>query len=87
MQVRVDSEYCKGCHLCIIVCPRRVIEEGKELTERGYVPPIVSHPEKCANWKRNDRKKAVCEMCLLTCPDHALEWDERLVGQQGVDQE
>jgi NAD-dependent dihydropyrimidine dehydrogenase PreA subunit len=51
------------------------------------VPPIVSHPEKCANWKRNDRKKAVCEICLLTCPDHALEWDERIVGQQGVDQE
>jgi Pyruvate/2-oxoacid:ferredoxin oxidoreductase delta subunit len=38
---------------------------------------MVAHPEKCANWKRTDKRKAVCEMCILTCPDHALELDEK----------
>lgn len=77
MEVRVNPEYCKGCRLCVTVCPRKVIEEGTELGEKGYVPPMVAHPEKCANWKRTDKRKAVCEMCILTCPDHALELDEK----------
>ncbi|MDD1773306.1 MAG: ferredoxin family protein [Methanomassiliicoccales archaeon] len=77
MEVRVNPEYCKGCRLCVTVCPRKVIEEGTELSEKGYVPPMVAHPEKCANWKRTDKRKAVCEMCILTCPDHALELDEK----------
>lgn len=80
MRVRVNPDYCKGCQLCIISCPRKVLEEGSELSERGYVPPVVKRPERCANWRRTDKRKAVCEMCILTCPDHALEWDESAMG-------
>ncbi|MBM4237687.1 MAG: ferredoxin family protein [Euryarchaeota archaeon] len=82
MQVRVNPEYCKGCGLCVLVCPRGILKEGSELSEKGYVPPLVASPEKCANWKRRDKRKAVCEMCVLTCPDHAMDWDESKGGAE-----
>lgn len=76
MQVQVRKEFCKGCSLCVVVCPTRSFEEGKDISERGYFPPVVAHPEKCPNFKRKTKKNAVCEMCILTCPDQALRWDE-----------
>ncbi|MCU0861714.1 MAG: 4Fe-4S dicluster domain-containing protein [Methanomassiliicoccales archaeon] len=76
MQVRANHRYCKGCNLCVAVCPSRVFEEGKDISDRGYVPPRIAHPERCPNFKRRTRKNAVCEMCILTCPDQALTWNE-----------
>ncbi|MEM2944435.1 MAG: ferredoxin family protein [Methanomassiliicoccales archaeon] len=76
MRVQINADYCKGCGLCNIVCPRGVFRQSPQISERGYCLPFVAFPEKCANWKRRDRNKAVCEMCVLTCPDHALEWEE-----------
>jgi len=74
MQVRINPEYCKGCDLCTVVCPKGVFQEGKEISERGFCPPLVKEPDRCPNWKRNDPKKAVCELCILICPDHAIDW-------------
>jgi 2-oxoglutarate ferredoxin oxidoreductase subunit delta len=82
MQVKVNRRYCKGCNLCVRVCPNRVFDEGEELSERGYFPPAIVHPERCTNNKRKTRKNAVCEMCVLTCPDQALSWDEE-AGAEG----
>lgn len=76
MQVRINPEYCKGCNLCTLVCPRKVFREGVEVCERGFCLPLVKNPEKCPNWKRKDSNRAVCELCLLTCPDHAIDWVE-----------
>ncbi|MDD1756716.1 MAG: ferredoxin family protein [Methanomassiliicoccales archaeon] len=76
MQVKVNPRYCKGCNLCVKVCPNRAFDQGNELSERGYFPPVLARPEKCANFKRKTRKNAVCELCVLTCPDQALTWDE-----------
>jgi 2-oxoglutarate ferredoxin oxidoreductase subunit delta len=76
MRVRINTDYCKGCDLCTEVCPRKVFEKGEEPSERGYIPPMVAHPEKCPNFKRVDRREVVCEMCILTCPDQAIDWDE-----------
>jgi len=76
MQPEINGEYCKGCDLCIAVCPRKVYETGKEISERGYLIPIVAYPDRCPNFKRTDRDKAVCELCILTCPDQAIHWRE-----------
>jgi 2-oxoglutarate ferredoxin oxidoreductase subunit delta len=76
MRIEINREYCKGCDLCIIVCPRKVFEEGKEMGEWGVLIPIVAHPERCPNIDRRDKCKAVCELCILTCPDQAIQWRE-----------
>jgi 2-oxoglutarate ferredoxin oxidoreductase subunit delta len=77
VQVRANQAYCKGCNLCVLVCPRRVFEKGADIGPRGYVCPVIAHPEKCPNFNRREVKNAVCEMCILTCPDQALEWDAK----------
>ena len=72
----MNRRYCKGCDLCVRVCPNRVFEKGEEVGERGYIMPVVAHPERCPNLKRRTSRNAVCELCVLTCPDQALTWDE-----------
>ena len=59
MQVKNKPEYCKGCEICILVCPMKVFETGKELSDRGYYPPTIAHPLKCPNAKRRTKKNAV----------------------------
>jgi 2-oxoglutarate ferredoxin oxidoreductase subunit delta len=79
MQIRVNSEYCKGCNLCTVVCPRKVFEKGEIASERGYIQPKIVNPERCPNFSRKSKNKAVCEICLLTCPDQAITLSEKEV--------
>ncbi len=54
--VLVRREWCKGCGICIAMCPKKVLEaepDGKAL---------VARPEDCIK----------CEMCEIMCPDFAI---------------
>ncbi|TET90989.1 MAG: hypothetical protein E3J35_04450 [Methanomassiliicoccales archaeon] len=31
----ITKEYCKGCQICIEVCPKKVYSEGSEISEKG----------------------------------------------------
>ncbi len=75
MQVKITEEYCKGCNLCTLVCPRDVFQVSDERCDRGYCIPSIERPRDCVNWERKDPQKAVCERCILNCPDHAITWD------------
>ena len=79
MRVRVNSEYCKGCNLCTIVCPRKVFVKGETASDRGFIQPTIANPERCPNFNRKSKDKAVCEICLLTCPDQAITLNEKEV--------
>jgi 2-oxoglutarate ferredoxin oxidoreductase subunit delta len=61
--VVVDEERCKGCGLCITVCPKDVLSYSNELNTSGYNFVYVKRPEDCIG----------CGFCALTCPDVALE--------------
>jgi 2-oxoglutarate ferredoxin oxidoreductase subunit delta len=61
-EILIDDQYCKGCKLCIEVCPRKVLGKGNRRSRAGYSLPRVSVPENCA----------VCFLCEMTCPDLAL---------------
>ena len=56
LEVKVLSQYCKGCGLCVEFCPAGVLEQGVD----GRV--IVTHPERCT----------ACRWCELHCPDFAI---------------
>lgn len=54
---------CKGCSICIEVCPNHVLEISTNINKLGYYAPIVKYMDKC---------KATCTLCELICPDFAI---------------
>jgi len=76
MKPHINEDYCKGCHLCIFVCPMKVYEKGSRISKKGAILPEVSKPEKCPNYKKKVDEKLTCEMCVLTCPDQAINFLE-----------
>ncbi len=61
-EILIDDRYCKGCHLCIAVCPRQVMARGEKRSRAGYAMPQVTRLEECIS----------CMLCEMTCPDMAL---------------
>ncbi len=64
--ITVNSEWCKGCHICVEVCPRHVLAVDRETFLRGFHPVVVAKPEDCST----------CLQCELLCPDLAITVDE-----------
>ncbi len=60
--IAIEIGYCKGCGICIHVCPKKVLEASKEVNSRGYYVPAIVDPEACTN----------CRQCELFCPDFAI---------------
>jgi 2-oxoglutarate ferredoxin oxidoreductase subunit delta len=64
--ITVNSEWCKGCHICVEVCPRHVLAVDSDVFVRGFHPVVVAKPEDCST----------CLQCELLCPDLAITVDE-----------
>ncbi|MCX8173661.1 MAG: ferredoxin family protein [Thermoplasmata archaeon] len=77
MHPEINPDYCKGCHLCVHVCPKKVYSKSEKISKRGAVLPAVDHPEQCVNAKKSTGEKLSCELCVLSCPDQAI----KLVGE------
>ena len=60
--ILVDSRLCKGCHICIFVCPHEVLEVSEKIDNRGFFLPSVVDIDACK----------VCKLCELECPDFAI---------------
>lgn len=65
--ITVDKKFCKGCSLCIEVCPRDVLAISTERGSNGFLVPEGVKPEACTD----------CKMCELICPDFAIVVDGR----------
>jgi 2-oxoglutarate ferredoxin oxidoreductase subunit delta len=63
--VRIDLERCKGCELCVVVCPKSVLAMSGRLNARGQHFAEVKLPDACTG----------CLRCALICPDAAVEID------------
>ena len=61
-QHHIDQEQCKGCGLCVIVCPKNVLEMSDEVSAKGYFPAYQARPEDCI----------YCALCCTMCPDVAI---------------
>ena len=61
-QIVIDHKLCKGCHICISVCPREVFKKSDEIDNRGFFLPVVVNLEACT----------VCRLCEMECPDFAI---------------
>ncbi|MBU1194835.1 MAG: 4Fe-4S binding protein [Proteobacteria bacterium] len=53
----IDTQWCKGCGICIHFCPEKVLE----FDEQGKAKAV--RPEDCI----------ACRLCELRCPDLAIQ--------------
>ena len=35
-KIAIDKERCKGCQLCVVTCPKKIIRLSEEFNEKGY---------------------------------------------------
>ncbi|MBN2283493.1 MAG: ferredoxin family protein [Deltaproteobacteria bacterium] len=68
-RISIDSELCKGCYLCISVCPNQLIVVSDTLNQKGYYPAKFSQ----SGSNPEDRTCTACALCALMCPDVAIE--------------
>ncbi|MCB5251645.1 MAG: ferredoxin family protein [Candidatus Cloacimonadaceae bacterium] len=61
-RVTVDPFYCKGCGLCIIACPKKILQFSEDINDKGY------HYAECIN----QEVCTACRLCYITCPDVAI---------------
>lgn len=59
---QIDIERCKGCGLCVMVCPKDVLALSDKLNAKGYHPAVQADSEKCIH----------CAQCCRMCPDIAI---------------
>jgi 2-oxoglutarate ferredoxin oxidoreductase subunit delta len=62
-KVVIDRELCKGCYLCIRVCPSKVLEKDNNITSGGSYPSVPARPEDCI----------ACGNCYEMCPDVCIQ--------------
>lgn len=58
----IDRNRCKGCGLCVAVCPKQVLRISDEINDKGYFPVYQAHPGDCL----------FCATCCIMCPEVAL---------------
>lgn len=61
--VSFNEERCKGCGLCISVCPKDVLAlDNSKTNAAGYHPSSTQAPERCI----------ACGNCARICPDGVI---------------
>ena len=61
-RIDIDELRCKGCGLCTIACPGRLIRLSEKINLQGYTPALFTNQEKCTG----------CTLCAEMCPDVAI---------------
>ncbi len=60
-RIIVAADRCKGCSLCVAVCPIEIMELGS-LNRLGYAVVRVTDQARCTS----------CAVCALVCPEMAI---------------
>jgi len=61
-QIKVIKAFCKGCELCVSICPRHAIFISKNVTKSGFHFP-----------ESNNNPCSGCRQCAIICPEAAIE--------------
>ncbi len=61
-KIVVEKELCKGCLLCLDVCPKKLIRQSDSFNSKGYKYVEQIDEEKCTG----------CKLCGVMCPDAAI---------------
>ncbi len=61
-KIVINMERCKGCGLCITVCPKKNIAVAPESNKNGYFPA-----------QARDIECTACTRCAVVCPEGIIE--------------
>lgn len=71
VKIHIIKERCKQCNLCIVFCPRQVLQQSNEANKKGYhIPEQIEEPEK-------GKICLACGFCEVVCPDFAIWIEDR----------
>ena len=62
----IDERYCKGCLICVDVCPTNALKASEEINAKGFILPTENDIIRCK----------ACGLCELICPDFAIAIEE-----------
>lgn len=60
--ILIDEARCKGCGLCTIACPKKLVSMSDTPNCTGFTVAVFSGPEQCTG----------CSLCAEMCPDVAI---------------
>ena len=60
--VKFNENKCKGCELCVAVCPKKIIRLKETVNGKGYHPAGVENMDECI----------ACASCAIMCPDGVI---------------
>lgn len=67
VKVTVSESACKGCEMCVISCPKKIIALNKnKINAKGYHPAHITDASKCTG----------CGSCAIMCPDVAITLED-----------
>lgn len=64
---KTNTNLCKGCRLCVGVCPKGAIEATTEVNKKGY-DVIRVNEDLCIG----------CGMCYKMCPDYVFTIEQEV---------
>ena len=63
-KVTFATDLCKGCGLCVVACPKKIIALSKDkINVKGHHPAEITDSEKCVG----------CAVCATMCPDCVIK--------------
>ena len=63
-QVYLIPERCKGCNICVELCPKEVLQVSNQTNAKGYhLPEIIKGMEEAC---------VQCDFCTVVCPEFAI---------------
>ena len=62
-KVTFNEDICKGCELCVSVCPKKIISLNTDkINKKGYNPAHIANMDECIG----------CANCAIMCPDSVI---------------
>ena len=65
--IKIDAERCKGCLLCVDICPVKILKLSEKVNKKGHRYVVATEPVKCTG----------CSLCVTMCPDCSIEIREK----------
>ncbi|MFX1509246.1 MAG: ferredoxin family protein [Promethearchaeota archaeon] len=67
----MNENLCKGCGICILFCPTRILEEDTSTAWGGHSPRLIKNGDTKCMLVRG-KEGVACRLCEKRCPDAAI---------------